>query len=276
MEDKIDELVKRFTEIWFEKKLKFFVNPSKGYDPDTNTRLIKTAGYNTVLNEETGETYSELAWKEIEEVTLKEFCWFDEERYFEQMEFYHEEKLDPFDANSVVNEICDVIDSFISENDVHMSFNIINSASLIFSENMQILITQSKGNIKYEQVLIFIVDKGTLHIRKKFERIAQQYIYGKESIIKLDFELNKQQLAALIFLIDEAGMLTEKKRGAFGIYDFFEKHFNWTDHSDLSKKQLIGLKKNISEFKNGVRTNSVAEVFEMLKKANKNYIRSNW
>jgi hypothetical protein len=276
MEEKIDELVKRFTESWFEKKLNFFVNPSKGYDPETNTRLIKTAGFNSVFNEDTGETYSELAWEDIEEVTLGDFCWCDEERYYEQREFYPDEKLDPFDACSVVNEICDVVDSLIAENDVQTSFNIINSASLIFSEDMQTLIAKSKGNDKLEQVLLFIANKGTFHIRKKFERIVQQYIYGSKNNIQLDFELNKQQLAALLFLIEKAGMLTKKDRGVMKKYDFFEHFFFWTNASDDSVHKLSGLKKNFSEFKNGVRVNSVNEVFEMLKKANKNYIRTNW
>lgn len=276
MQEKIEELVNRFTENWFEKKLKIFINPSKGYDPETNSRLIKTAGYNTVLNEETGETYSEIAWKDIEEVKLEEFCWCDEERYDEQREFYPDEKLDPFDAYTIINEICDIVDSLISANDVQTSYNIINSASLIFSENMQTLVSKSKGNDKLEHVLSFIADKGTFYIRKKFERIVQQYIYGSQNNIQLDFELNKQQLAALLFLIEKAGMLTKKDRGVMKKYDFFEHFFYWTNASDDSVHKLSGLKKNFSEFKNGVRVNSVNDVFDMLQKANKNYIRTDW
>lgn len=276
MEDKIDELVKQFTESWFEKKLKFFVNPSKGYDPYTNTRLIKTAGYNTVLNEDTGETYSELAWEDIEEVTLEDFCWCDEERHHEHSEFYPDEKLDPFDAYTLISEICDIVESLIPENDVPISYNIINSASLIFSEGMQTLINQSKGNDKFKKVLSFITARGTFYIRKKFQRIVNQYIHGNKSDYQLDFELNKQQLAALLFLIEKAGMLTKKDRGVMNKYDFFEHFFYWTNASDDSVHKLSGLKKNFSEFKNGVRVNSVNEVFEMLKKANKNYIRTDW
>lgn len=276
MEDKIDNLVKQFTESWFEKKLNFFVNPSKGYDPDTSTRLIKTAGYNTVLNEDTGETYSELAWEDIEEVTLEDFCWCDEERHHEHSEFYPAEKLDPFDAYTVISEICDIVESLIPENDVPISYNIINSASLIFSEGMQTLINQSKGYDKFKKVLSFITARGTFYIRKKFQRIVNQYIHGYKSDYQLDFELNKQQLAALLFLIEKAGMLTKKDRGVMNKYDFFEHFFYWTNASDDSVHKLSGLKKNFSEFKNGVRVNSVNEVFEMLKKANKNYIRTDW
>ena len=276
MEDKIDELVKRFTEIWFEKKLKQFVDPSKGYDPETNTRRIKTAGFNSNIDEETGQTFSEIAWEEVEEITLEEFCWCDNDKYNELRVYNLDEKANPIDAYVVLDMICEVVEELLPENDVQVSFNIINSASLIFNEKIKIIIAQSDCDNNFRQVCRSIADKGTLEIRKQFDRVVQQYIYGSKNGIQLQFELNKQQLAALIFLIDEAGMLTEKKRGAIGKYDFFEKHFNWTDPSDLSQNQLTGLKKNFSEFKNGVRINSVDEVFEMLKKANKNYIRSNW
>lgn len=273
MYDDIEKQVARFTHKWHENKLKQFINPSHGYDQELQVRLVKTAGFNSSYNEDTGETYSEIAWEEIEEVTLGDFCWCDEERYYEQREFYPDEKLDPFDAISVVGSICESIDELISSNDVQANFNIINSASNIFSEAMHKLISNPDSNGQFIQTCSFITEKGILMIRKRFERIVQQYIYGNESIINLDFELNKQQLAALIFLVDEAGMLTEKARGAFGKYEFFEKYFYWTNSSDFSKNKLTGIKKNISDFKSGNRLNSVNEVFEMIKKANNNYIR---
>jgi hypothetical protein len=276
MYENIEKHVSRITNMWYEKKLSEFIKPAKGYDSNTGKRIIKTAGFNSVLDEKTGKIYSEIAWEETEEISIEEFCWCDEERYQQRGEFYPGEELDPFDAYSVLHDICENIDELIPDNDVEVSFNIINSASKIFSEILEKKEFEAKSNPQFVKVCRFISERGVMIIRKRFEKVVQQYIYGKESIIKLDFELNKQQLAALIFLIDEAGMLTEKKRGAFGKYDFFEKHFNWTDHSDLSKNQLTGLKKNISEFKNGVRTNSVTEVFEMLKKANNNFARPKW
>ena len=273
MYENIEKQVFRITYTWYEKKLREFIKPEKGYNSDTNKRIIKTAGFNTNLDEDTGVTYSEIAWEETEEISLEEFCWFDEARYRKKREFYPEEELDPFDAISVLDEICEAIDELIPGNDVQGSFKIINAASINFSEIVEKKISESKFDAQYMQVCRFIAERGVLIIKKRFERIVKQYIYGNESIINLDFELNKQQLSALIFLIDEAGMLTEKKRGVFGKYEFFEKYFYWTSPTDLSKNQLIGLKKNISEFKSGVRTNSVNQVFEMLKKANSNYVR---
>jgi len=42
----IEKQVSRFTCSWYEKKLREFIKPSKGYDSDTNKRIIKTAGFN--------------------------------------------------------------------------------------------------------------------------------------------------------------------------------------------------------------------------------------
>lgn len=274
MYDDIEKQVARFTHKWHEIKLKQFINPSHGFDQELQVRLVKTAGFNSSYDEDTGETYSELAWEEIEEVTLGDFCWCDEERYYEQREFYPDEKLDSFDAISVVGSICESIDELISSNDVQANFNIINSASNIFSEAMNKLISNPDSNGQFIQTCRFITEKGVLMIRKRFERIVQQYIYGSESNINLEFELNKQQLAALIFLIEQAGMLTKKNRGALGKYEFFEKYFYWTNPSDDSSNRLVNLNKNLSEFKHGIRINAVIEVFDMLKKANTNYYRT--
>jgi len=276
MDKEIEQLTKRFTFIWYEKKQNLFVNPAKGYQPDTKTRIIKIAGYNTINDEITGETYSEIAWEDYEEITLSEFCWFDEERFNNHQEFYPEDKLDPFDAFSVVNEICEIIEDLLPDNEVQISFNIINSASIIFREKINSIIAQVDNDNGFKQVCTFIAEAGELKIRKRFERIVQQYIYGNKNGIQLNFELNKQQLAALLFLIEEAGMFTKKDRGIMKKYEFFESFFCWKDLSHNTTNQLTGLKKYFSEFKSGVRTKSVDEVFQMLKKANTNYVRSNW
>lgn len=262
----IEALVANFSFRWYEQKHEQFVDIAKGYDPNTSMRTNKIAGYNTMIDEETGETYSEIAWEDTEVLTIEEFCWLDQERSYEQMAFYPDKALVPVDASILIHELCDKINDFLPKEDVIGSYNIVNNSQNILRVKIDDLLSNNT-DVGYEKVCRYISENGSNLIRTIFDVVVQRYIYGESSPDRLEFELNKQQLAALIFLMHEAGFIVERARNERKKYDFFEKYFNWTDSAKDTHHLLIGLRKLMSDFSKGDHGKAVDDVMKMLQRA---------
>jgi hypothetical protein len=81
---------------------------------------------------------------------------------------------------------------------------------------------------QYINVCQSVSDNALMLIKKIFDEVVQRYLYGTESPIRLEFDLNKQQLSALIFLLTKARMILQKERCVIRKYDFFEFFFGLT------------------------------------------------
>jgi hypothetical protein len=235
--NEIKALTEKLSHEWYFEKLSQFQDVKKGYNPNSKTRVTKIAEFDSKLDEKTGEIYSEISWEGIVEITFEEFCWLDEERLDEHFMYYPDEILTPVDAYTLIIEFSQEFEKFLPKGDVTASFNILNNLVIQLEESLksQALNCEDEG---YRQVCEYLSKKGTTKIKEVFENVVHQYIYGEKSPHKLQFELNKQQLAALIHLIDKAGMISKNEIGIIGKYKFFETFFYWTDQSNDQPQRL--------------------------------------
>lgn len=267
----IEKLTKNFSFDWYQKKLEEFKNTQKGYQPTTNTRLKKVAGFNTGIDEKTGHPYSEIAWEETEETTIEEYCWYNEDQPEDRRIIRIGKKIYMDDASMLMNEFFISLDEFLQEADVDLSVNIINTTESLIHENI-IRLSSNNSNKEYVKVCEYIRHRGSFSMRKRYEHIQQLFIFKNKGFPRLEFDLNKQQLSALVFLLFEAGFITKKERGIVGKYDFFEKYFYWTDSSNDMKYPLSDLRRIVNKFSSGEKSNPIDEVMEKLNKAFDTYL----
>lgn len=267
----LEQLTKNFSFDWYQKKLKEFKNPQKGYQSDTNKRIKKVAGFNTIVDEQTGDSYSEIAWEDIEETTIEEYCWFNEDQPEDRQIIRFGKKNYIDDASMIMDEFFKSLDEFIHKADIDLSINIINTTDSLMHENF-IKLSSSHSDKGYINVCEYLRHRGSYSIRKRYEHKLQLFIFKDKGFPRLEFDLNKQQLSALIFLMYEAGFISKKERGLVGKYEFFEKYFYWTDPSNDMKCPLSDVRRIVSKFSNGERSNSVDEVMKRLKKAFDSYL----
>lgn len=267
----IEKLTKKMSFDWYQKKLEEFKNPQKGYQPTTNTRLKKVAGFNTGIDEETGYTFSEIAWEETEEITIEEYCWYNDDQSGDRHIINIGKKIYVDDASMFMNEFFKSLDEFIHEADIDLSINIINTTDSLIHENI-IKLSTNNSDKGYVKVCEYLRHRGSYSLRKRYEYKQQLFIFKDKGFPRLEFELNKQQLSALIFLLIEAGFISKKERGIVRKYEFFEKYFYWTDSSNDMKYPISDLRRIISKFSNGEKSNPLDEVMKKLKKAFDTYL----
>jgi hypothetical protein len=264
----IEAVVNKLSYRWYEKKHKEFVDIKRGYDPVTNTRIDKWPGNIIITDEKTGEQYPESVWEDTLIATIEDFCWCDEERFSIHSNSDPRIQLSPVDAETLITVLCGKINDFLPKDDVISSYNIVNNVQILFREKMNGLASNNSDQ-QYRRVCYFISEKGSSLIRTLFDDVAQRFKYGEQSPHRLEFDLNKQQLAALIFLMDQAGFITNKPRNEGRKYEFFENHFFWTNSAKDTQHPLTGLKGLMEKIRSSEKARAVDEVMDMLKRAHK-------
>ena len=172
----IEKLTKNFSFDWYQKKLEEFKNTQKGYQPTTNTRLKKVAGFNTGIEEKTGHPYSEIAWEETEENTIEEYCWYNEDQPEDRRIIRIGKKIYMDDASMLMNEFFISLDEFLQEADIDVSINIINTVDSLIHENI-IRLSSNNSDKEYVKVSEYIRHRGSFSMRKRYEHIQQLFIF---------------------------------------------------------------------------------------------------
>lgn len=273
----VQSVTGKITENWFAQKeaeferynskmeegVKLFIAKSEALKKIDNETDYK-GNHEVALIDELFKNFGTEVYREFR--SLEYFCWDSAGNIFSIPNDIEGLESNSRDAKIFFQELCDLVRPILPEGDVKVSFNLVDK-SISLVESALTEISNASTNDNFHKVCSYLRIKVRSYIWNHFSIIRDRYLYGMATNIRLEFDLNKQQLAALVYLITESKMLDKNQENLTGKYDFFETYFYWTDQATDSKHPLGEVRKLLSTFRQGERYNSVDEVMKYINEA---------
>lgn len=276
---------KHITPEWLEKKCNNF-KKLDGYVEQEhkviirNFELDKTLDknepflYEEDVDEETGKKYTYEIENVIKEerievastiLTLGDFCWCSDEKEdtWSSVEFFKRKRFE--DLDELVLEIIDDLKSEITNCDRLAAYNIIEKANLHI-QSFFLSISQQDKFKDHKDLLLDLYSKSINHIKFYFRDIYKNHINSVNSDF-LNFNLNRNQLICLIYLLDKADFFDppgKQSKYREGKYYFFEKYFKCTDSKTDEKKLLTNISDEITKIKKEERSDGLHKVYKLI------------
>jgi hypothetical protein len=230
--------------------------------------------YKEFVDEETGKKYTceieniikeELIEIESTIITLGDFCWCSDEKK-ETWASIGVNKTKRFeDLDELVLIIIYDLKSEITNCDRLAAYNIIEKGNL-HVQSFFLSISQQDNFKDQKDLLLDLYTKSINHIKFYFGDIYKNHV-NSVNLDFLNFNLNRNQLIGLIYLLDKADFFDppgKQSKYREGKYYFFEKYFKCTDSRTDEKKLLTGISDEFTKIKKEERSDGLHEVYKLI------------
>jgi hypothetical protein len=257
---------------WFDSKKSFFQKEIfYNKEKERIFEIIPNTTYHQISNSEVNEISNDI----IMDIDLLKYCWdsyFDSSFKFlvyQEMESNggNASLLLPIDSKEVADEIFSEIITFTKGfTDVKATYNFIISVLDGIKENYSILMKEN-NNDEYEGALDYFFHQLLKSIGSKFVAIQRQIELVSYYEEKLEFNLKQEQLAALLLILNKAGVFNTKDYNDTGFLKFCQQFFYFKFKKSYKRPSSFkSLSDKYREFLRNENTKSLEEVKEKLQK----------
>jgi hypothetical protein len=118
----------------------------------------------------------------------------------------------------------------------------------------------------YLQTFEINLNRFLLH---KFQRIIDEYEEAYQNLDRLEFDLNQDELGALLYLIQHfvSGVNSDNRKGKIDFHTFCNRYFYYNKGKDFAP--IKNVSKKISEAKTGENHEALEKVFGLIKTAHR-------
>jgi hypothetical protein len=198
-------------------------------------------------------------------INFNEYAWDDEMR----------DLTEPLPSNDIHSHRTPIDASHVATKIINYMVEVLSAADSV---------TKYKGLKKAEEVVTEAINqlKKTTSIPHDFleyfesQSVSELWIFNSKTVEQyrlsdapevLHFDLNQDQLAALVYLLSETGLIDniDNKTAKSHFYNFCQRHFYCLKKGSKEFSQVLHLAKKVSDIKKGETLKPFDEVFERLK-----------
>lgn len=242
---KIEQLASRLNYEWYNEKKSFF-SKEPFYDPKEG-KISDTIPNSVTFEDENSEEFS-VDQPYVYDVDFNNYCW--RGFYCNLISITEEEYEDyPIDASDISKQIIfnirDLVNSLKNDDE---TYNVITISKETLTEKIEKMQMLNPDNIEYKEVLKFFLDKTITAIDMEFNQFLSAYVASKKYKDKLVFNLNQEEIAALLNILFKADFFYQPYGAEYMFLDFGSKYFHFPNQRKNGQiTPAKGLYKKFSE-----------------------------
>jgi hypothetical protein len=242
---KIEELVSQLDYSWYNQK-KYFFEKETFYIPKYGKICEEMPDYRQDWDEENQCSIERP--NIVIDIDFKEYCWSSYYPGCLNGSEYTIETL-PIDSGNVCASVLAEVKELVNElRTDDLRHNVLMIARDTLIDNIEQLQALQADDTEYKDILSHFLHEARMAIHKEFRAFKEAYFASKDYKHKLVFNLNQDELAALLNILFKAEFFYQSDVADNMFLDFARKHFHFPNQRQKGKITLArGLDKKFRE-----------------------------
>lgn len=213
------------------------------------------------------------ASRDIEiDIDLNQYCWSD---YYPECRSSHPqvEELLPINASYISNEIVRLVEKTLDGvADIKASYaTIMTVVSTVKEAIIELIRNKNGADVEYSEALNHFFKNFKGKLSTKYGYIKRVHDLSADYSPKLNFNINQNQLAALLFILNEAEMFINITSADTDFINFCKEHFTFKHRTKHTQEKPTELRNKFNNAKDHLPCVARDEVARMLFKKIKEY-----